>query len=148
MDEALKNDEVDGIESVSLLPVNAQNNAKKLMKYLCDQSNVTWKRGGEDSIERVPMRRMNIIDLIGDIVHRTKPYSNYSLEPFLKAMVKANISKTLVENKTALENYHAIKNDAIKTTSQPLKEVLAEDEKKKIRLLCGTLFCSKPIQIH
>ena len=136
-DEALKKDDDDDVdmESVSLLPVKAQNNAKKLMKYLRDRSNVTWKRGGEVSIDGVPLRGANITDLVSDVVHGTKLYSSSNLKPFLNAMVKANIPETLVKNKTALENYRAIKDDALTTTKamSPIKEELTADQKSSVK---------------
>ena len=137
-DEAIKKDDDDDdvdMESVSLLPVKVQNNAKKLMKYLRDRSNVTWKRGGEVSIDGVPLRGANITDLVSDIVHRTKLHSSSNLKPFLNAMVKANIPETLVKNKTALENYRAIKDDALTTTAtmSPIKEELTADQKSSVK---------------
>ena len=137
-DEALKKDDDDDdvdMESVSLLPVKVQNNAKKLMKYLRDRSNVTWKCGGEVSIDGVPLRGANITDLVSDIVHRTKLHSSSNLKPFLNAMVKANIPETLVKNKTALENYRAIKDDALTTTAtmSPIKEELTADQKSSVK---------------
>ena len=123
------------MESVSLLPVKAQNNAKKLMKYLRDRSNVTWKRGGEVSIDGVPLRGANITDLVSDVVHGTKLYSSSNLKPFLNAMVKANIPETLVKNKTALENYRAIKDDVLTTTKamSPIKEELTANQKSSVK---------------
>lgn len=135
-DEALKKDDDDDdvdMESVSLLPVNVQNNAKKLMKYLRDRSNVTWKKGGEVSIDGVPLRGTNITDLVSDVVHRTKLYSSSNLKPFLNAMVEANIPETLVKNKTVLENYRAIKNDALTTAMSPIKEELTSEQKASVK---------------
>ena len=134
-DEALKKDDDEDIdmESVSLLPVNVQNNAKKLMKYLRDRSNVTWKKGGEVSIDGAPLRGANITDLVSDVVHRTKLYSSSNLKPFLSAMVKANIPETLVKNKTVLENYREIKNDALTTTMPPITEELVSVQKASVK---------------
>ena len=132
LDEAIKKDDDVDMESVSLLPTNVQNNAKKLMKYLRDRSNITWKKGGEVSIDGVPLRGTNITDLVSDVVHRTKLYSSSNLKPFLNAMVEANIPETLVKNKTVLENYRAIKNDALTTAMPPIKEELTSDQKATV----------------
>ena len=124
----VKTHEKDDMDRVSLLPTKAQNNAKKLMKYLRDQGNVSWTREGEVKIDGEPLKGTNIIDLFDDVVNRTEPYSNPQLNPFLNAMARANIPETLVKNKTALENYRAIKNKTF--TTLPMKEVLKEDQQE------------------
>ena len=129
MMKPVKTQEEDDMNRVSLLPAKAQNNAKKLMKYLRDQGNVSWTREGEVNIDGEPLKGTNIIDLIDDVVTRTKPYSNPQLNPFLNAMARANIPETLVKNKTVLENYRAIKNNTL--TPQPMKDVLKEDHQKE-----------------
>ena len=125
----VKTQEEDDMDRVFLLPTKAQNNAKKLMKYLRDQGNVSWTREGEVSIDGEPLKGTNIIDLVDDVVNRTKPYSNPQLNPFLNAMARANIPETLVKNKTALENYRTIKNNTF--TTLPMKGVLKEDQQEE-----------------
>lgn len=50
-------------------------------------------------------------------------------------MVEANIPEKLVKNKTALENYRAIKDDALTTTKamSPIKEELTADQKPSVK---------------
>ena len=125
----VKTQEEDDMDRVSLLPTKVQNNAKKLMKYLRDQGNVSWTREGEVNIDGEPLKGTNIIDLVDDVVNRTKPYSNPQLNPFLNAMARANIPETLVKNKTALENYRTIRNNTF--TTLPMKGVLKEDQQEE-----------------
>ena len=125
----MKTQEEDDMDRTSLLPTKAQNNTKKLMKYLRDQGNVSWTCEGEVNIDGDPLKGKNIIDLVDDVVNRTKPYSNPQLNPFLNAMARANIPETLVKNKTALENYRTIKNNTF--TALPMKGVLKEDQQEE-----------------
>ena len=48
-------------------------------------------------------------------------------------MVKANIPETLVKNKTVLENYREIKNDALTTTMPPITEELVSVQKASVK---------------
>ena len=59
-----------------------------------------------------PLKRVNFTDLLSGVV-RSRPSKNIPppYEKFLKALAEANIPESIIKNKTALNQYRAIKRD-------------------------------------
>ena len=82
------------------------------------------------SIRGKRLRGLNIVDLVGDVV-RTTPSKSMppQREQFLNALAQANIPKTLVKNRMALEHYRVIKNDGARPDINNLEsKTLYQDE--------------------
>ena len=110
-----ENDEDDIDESViDTLPENQQVSAKKIMRVLRSHGNdlVSWTADGDVSIQGEPLKRVNFTDLLSGVV-RSRPSKNIPppYEKFLKALAEANIPESIIKNKTALNQYRAIKRD-------------------------------------
>ena len=99
---------------VDTLPENQQIHAKKIIRVLRYRGDdlVSWTPEGDVSIRGEPIRRVNFTDLLSGVV-RSRPSKNIPppYEKFLKALAEANIPETIIKNKTALNQYRAIKRD-------------------------------------
>ena len=73
---------------------------------------VSWTADGDVSIQGEPLKRVNFTDLLSGVV-RSRPSKNIPppYEKFLKALAEANIPESIIKNKTALNQYRAIKRD-------------------------------------
>ena len=99
---------------IDTLPENRQVSAKKIMCVLRSHGNdlVSWTADGDVSIHGEPLKRVNFTDLLSGVV-RSRPSRNIPppYEKFLKALAEANIPESIIKNKTALNQYRAIKRD-------------------------------------
>ena len=115
-DEVEDNDNNSDIDEsvVDTLPENQQIHTKKIIRVLRSRGDdlVSWTPGGDVSIRGEPIRRVNFTDLLSGVV-RSRPSKNIPppYEKFLKALAEANIPETIIKNKTALNQYRAIKHD-------------------------------------
>ena len=110
-----ENDEDDIDESViDTLPENQQVSAKKIMRVLRSHGSdlVSWTADGDVSIHGEPLKRVNFTDLLSGVV-RSRPSKNIPppYGKFLEALAEANIPESIIKNKTALNQYKAIKRD-------------------------------------
>ena len=73
---------------------------------------VSWTPEGDVSIRGEFLQRVHFTDLLSDVV-RSRPLRNIppSYEKILKALVTANVPETVINNKTALNHYRAMKRD-------------------------------------
>ena len=82
------------------------------------------------SIRGQRLRGVGIVDLVGDVV-RTSPSKLMppQCEQYLNALAQANVQKTLVKNRMALEHYRVIKNDGARLDINNLEsKTLHQDE--------------------
>ena len=98
---------------------------------------MSWTPQGDVSIRGKRLRGVNIVDLVGDVVHTTPSRSMpLQREQFLNALAEANVPETLVKNRMALEHYRAIKNDgarqdSLESTSLHQDELIPNMRKKR-----------------
>ena len=73
---------------------------------------VSWAGDGDVSIHGEPLKRVNFTDLLSGVV-RSRPSKNIPppYGKFLKALAEANIPESIIKNRTALNQYRAIKRD-------------------------------------
>ena len=114
--ESIVDDDEDEIDEsvIDTLPENQQVSAKKIMHVLRSHGNdlISWTVEGDVSIHGEPLKRVNFTDLLSGVV-RSRPSKNIPppYEKFLKALAEANIPESIIKNKTALNQYRAIKRD-------------------------------------
>ena len=114
----MEDDEDDIDESgIDTSSENQQVSAKKIMRALGlhRRDLVSWNADGDVSIHGQPLERVNFTDLVTLLcgMVRSRPSKNIpqAYEKILGALAEANIPESVIEKKTALNQYRALKHD-------------------------------------